>query len=107
MRNFFIIVFAFFLSINSSFAYKMNILPSSFCNKLYAKLNLGEKGITEKIEVFVRYTIEAVKINELNNNFEGPDDPWFADGLDGPIGFGRGDLGDVGDGGMSLFASPF
>ena len=70
MKNFFIIVFAFFLSINSSFAYEMNILPPSFCNKLYAKLNLGEKGITEKIEVFVRYTIEAVKINELNNNFE-------------------------------------
>ena len=70
MKNFFIIVFAFFLSINSSFAYKINVLPSSFCNKLYEKLNLGEIDLSEKIEIFTRYGIYNLKINELDNSFE-------------------------------------
>ena len=70
MKNFFIIVFAFFLSINSSFAYKINVLPSSFCNKLYEKLNLGEIDLSEKIKIFTRYGIYSLKINELDNSFE-------------------------------------
>ena len=70
MKNFFIIVFAFFLSINSSFAYKLNVLPSSFCNKLYEKLNLGEIDLSEKIKIFTRYGIYSLKINELDNSFE-------------------------------------
>ncbi len=63
-----LIVFAFFLSINSSFAYKLNVLPSSFCNKLYEKLNLGEIDLTEKIVILTRYVIDNLKINELNRN---------------------------------------
>ena len=69
--NFLIIVFAFFLGIKPSFAQlELDTLPSSFCSKLYEKLNLGKKDLTEKIEVFVKYTIEYIKINELHNSFD-------------------------------------
>ena len=70
MKNFFIIVIAFFLSIKPSLAQvELDTLPSSLCSKIYKKLNLGEKDLKEKIEVFVKYTIEYIKINEKTNTF--------------------------------------
>ena len=68
--NFLIIVIAFFLSIKPSFAQlELDTLPSSLCSKIYEKINLGEKDLREKIEVFVKYDIEYIKINEKTNTF--------------------------------------
>ena len=68
--NLLIIVIAFFLSIKPSFAYELNVLPKSFCNALYAKLNLGDKDLKKKIEVFTKFYIETVAINERNNSYD-------------------------------------
>ena len=68
--KFILIIFFFLLNLNSALSYESNILPNSLCDKIYDKLNLGKKDLDEKIEIFVRYDIESVKINELDNTFE-------------------------------------
>jgi len=68
--NLLIIVIAFFLSIKPSLAQvELDTLPTSLCSKIYEKLNLGETDLKEKIEVYVKYNIEYIKINEKTNTF--------------------------------------